>query len=260
MSDPTLESLFWEEVDGPPSAERRRRIEVMVEERPELEGELDELRGLAASLEEVTEEPPPPELWAGVRRAIAGRPAQRGSRGIGGWLRSLGGSGWRPRLAFATIALVAGVVALHLVTGWPSSIGDADRSRLAGALNVGEHGDAEPLELALAHAAGTLSFFRQGAIVTTRLSPASDTPLRLTLAADNPLELVRAAGARPPRHEVVSGSGRVEVIAEGPLQLDLQLGGKQLGGASAVLEVRVATVAGESLLDRRVDLSRTVER
>lgn len=244
MNDPGLESLFWEQIDAP-SPEGRRQLEALVRRRPELDHELEELRELAASLDAVPEEAAPPELMAGVRRAIAHRRIERPERASRRWLRALAGAGWRPRLAYATIAVAVAAVAIHLVTGGPSSVGESDRSQLVGALNVGAAGG--PIEIAFDGPGGALRLWRRGNTLIAHLSTSSDTPLRLTLAADAGLQLVRAVGAG---HRVVSRDQPIEVVAGAPLRLTLDL-----EESATRLELRVGTAAGEPLVERKIELS-----
>ena len=84
MSAADLERLFWEELDGPPSAARLERIEALSRERPEMRRELEELRSLAGDLDAVEEAAAPPELRIEVRRLVASRPAPclRGGLGL----------------------------------------------------------------------------------------------------------------------------------------------------------------------------------
>lgn len=243
MTNPALESLFWEQIDDP-APERGRQLEALVRERPELEQELEQLRELAAFLDAVPEEPAPAELLAGVRRAITHRSIERSERASRGWLRALAGAGWRSRLAYATIAVAVAGVALHLVTGWPSPVDESDRSHLAGALNVGAAG--APLEFAF-DGGGTLRFSRRGTTLTAHLFTSSDTPLQLTFEADAGLELLRAEGTS---HEVVSRAKPIEVVALAPLSLTLEF-----DETATALELWVRTAAGEPLLERKIELA-----
>jgi len=253
MSAADLERLFWEELDGPPSAARLERIEALSRERPEMRRELEELRSLAGDLDAVEEAAAPPELRIEVRRLVASRPAhgEGAAAPLVGWMRQALAGGWKPRLAYATLGALIGIFFTYLVVGGPSPMSEVDRSRLSGALNVGTVAQPEAYEVALADSLGTLRFSSDGTSLTATLLPTSNKTLELSIHSAGSLDTLRVEEIRASWHELTTGPGTVRLVADGPVSVVL---GVAADGPPA-LSVRVSTATGETVLDRQLDLT-----
>jgi hypothetical protein len=247
-----LERLFWEEIDGP-SKGREERVEALVSRRPGSEQQLASLRQLAESLAEVEHVAPPPELRAQVCRAIASREPYGGSAPpSAGWVARWLAIGWQPRLAWATLGALIGVFGYLLVAGGGSSLTESDSARLSGALNVGSVAPAEPSPMVLGNSAGAVRLSRTGDNLVATLLPPTGQVLALTLDLEGgELELVRIDGIGASRHEIEARGSEVRLLANGSASLVLGTG----GGGTQTLAVRLETAAGESLLERQVELT-----
>lgn len=250
MTDSDFERLFWEERDGPPSVVRHRRIEELLSRQPDARRQLEALEHLAASLDALDDLDPPPELRKGVRRAIASRPAHGVSSSFfSGWSAGRLGSGWRPRLAWAAMGTLIGILGYHLIAGGLSPVTKGDHSRLAGALNVR---GTEPSVMVLDEDSGTLRLVRTGSNIIATLRPNAGLALALTVRHEGgELDLLRVEGIEGSRHEIDLGQDEVRVLADGPVTLVLV----PTAGGPQTLTVGVATAGGTRVLERRVDLS-----
>lgn len=254
MTEADFERLFWQEADGPPSAKRRQRFAALLRERPEMKSELARLEEFAALLDGVEEVEPPPELRAGVRRAIASRPAH-GSESEGSltaWLRPLLAARWQARLAYATLGVLIGAFGVQLFFAGPAAVSEADRSRLSGTLAAGGEEPHPTHEIYLGAAAGRLRLAGDGTELVADLVPAAGERLELVLEReDGRLAPQRVEGIRAVRHEIETAPGRLRLVADGPLTVVLDVGGVW----PAAVTARVTNAAGAAVLERRLELT-----
>lgn len=253
MSEADIERLFWEEHDGPPSATRQRQIEELLSRAPELQRRFETLRQLAASLDAAGEVEPPPELGEGVRQAIAGRAAHGVAPSLfAGRSAGLLVGSWRPRLAWAAMGSLVGILGYHLIAGGLAPLTESDHSRVSGALNSRSIGRAEPSEMVLGESSGTLRLTRAGGNVFATLRPEAGLALALTVRHEGgELDLLRVESIAGSRHEIDLTPDEVRVLADGPVTLVLV----PAAGGPQTLTVGVATAGGGSVLTRQVDLS-----
>ncbi len=255
MTESDLERLFWEEIDGPPSAARRRRIETLVREQPRSKRALAELQELHGHLQAVEEVAPPPELRSEIRREVGSRPGHgRAAAAPSAWLGPVLAVGWRPRLAYATLGALIGIFVTYLVVGAPSPVSESDRSRLSGALNMGSSGRSTPSQMTLAGAAGSLRISRDGTDLVATLLPTPNKTLELVLQREGGgLEAVRVQEIGGSRLELSSRQGMVRLVTDGPASLVLRVDDR----GPPRIAVRVSTAAGATVLDRQLDLAGT---
>ncbi len=241
MSESTLERLFWEELDGPPSSRRRRRIEALVAAEPHQRQLLEELQALAAAFEAAKEVPPPPQLRAAVRQTIAGRPQPRARRRgrLQELLQPLFATPGRTRFAWATLAVLAVGIGLLATAGWPPA--GVESSRLSGALGVGDRAAV----LALPGSTGELAIGRDGNRVTLTLNPAELRPLWIAVEGAG-AALVESSGPAAARE---AGGDAIELLVEGPVTLVLEVEDR-----ARPLGLRLSTAAGETVLEHRIEL------
>lgn len=261
MTDADFERLFWEAFDEPSSTARLERIEKLSASRPEMKRELEELRALAGELDAVQEVTPPPELRVEVRRRVVERPAyaEAIAAPFVDRLRQALTTGWGPRLAYATLGALIGILGTSLLVGLfvggLSPITEAERSRLSGALNV-TAADARSLEIPLAGSAGTLRFARRGTRLVSTLHPAANTTLELSLArGQGGLEPLRIERIQATRHVLAARPGAVRLVADGSVSLVLDAEAE----GSSTLTARVKTATGETILDRQLDLTQLAD-
>jgi hypothetical protein len=236
-----LERLAWQRIDGDISQEDRERLEKLEAEDPEVRRDMDGLRVLSEALARFRKVPPPPELRPRIDRAVASSSP--------GWRRSAPVVNlWRPRLAYLAAGLLVGAVVARLLL--PVSDRQIDADRVTGAMRAAPIHAVDGLQIDLEGGRGTLSQWRDGALLMTALDLSTNLAVDLVLEADDGvLDLLNALHSGGSTSELLveehrlvvhaAGVGR-HVVAVAPAGEDTSVSAIVVSGGNLLASQRVA--------------------
>lgn len=210
-----LEELIWNGIEGHLDPAGEDRLESWAASDPEAQEIRESYSELAAILDRVEPEMPPPELRREILRSVERRQTSNRSPAPS---RIASTSAWRAQWASLAAGFILGAVALYLAS-MVSSLAGPDPAAVVGTFSLHDVGDELPAMLfELRDEHDRLSLARSGGQLIAEIRLASDDTTRFELQVTRGLQVSRI------RHD---GAIKSEMRASGT-SLDLNLTGPGL--------------------------------